>query len=318
MRNGDRLDKRKVTWLTKFLELWYDDEKSLNDFINRHVDNLRRGNYHSSSALLLSQALTNSELINVKDLDLLLSETNIILEPQSEYEIPKLNRIKELELIEFYIYQYSYEKAKKFLDKFSFINIETDYNFLVYKAILDPSDESGPSSQQIEILEKINETFIKNKIVNKAYLFLCQILIYNSVTYKKDIIKSLKIIDEVKLTMPGIFLEYYSFIEIWNSNYQKGFNILVKILNRNIEILLDEKLFNNSLILLLSRKQYHSVLKIFQSKEDLKDILKPTYYALMTFLQDEYPNEIIKMGRELEQPVNDILAEIEKMKIDYK
>jgi hypothetical protein len=124
--------------------------------------------------------------------------------------------------------------------------------------------------------------------------------------------------DEVKLTMPGIFLEYYSFIEIWNSNYQKGLNILVKILNRNIEILLDEKLFNNSLILLLSRKQYHSVLKIFQSKEDLKDILKPTYYALMTFLQDEYPNEIIKMGRELEQPVNDILAEIEKMKIDYK
>ena len=37
----------------------------------------------------------------------------------------------------------------------------------------------------------------------------------------------------------------------------------------------------------------------------------------MSFLKEGYPNEFIKMGKELEQPVSDVLKKIEQMKKDY-
>jgi len=45
---------------------------------------------------------------------------------------------------------------------------------------------------------------------------------------------------------------------------------------------------------------------------------KPLYYALMHYLKDEYPNEFIKMGKELEQPVKEVIENIERMREDYK
>ena len=37
------------------------------------------------------------------------------------------------------------------------------------------------------------------------------------------------------------------------------------------------------------------------------------YYALMKILEDEYPNEIRKMGKELEEPVNDMVGYINEL-----
>ncbi len=39
-----------------------------------------------------------------------------------------------------------------------------------------------------------------------------------------------------------------------------------------------------------------------------------TAYALMTYMQDEYPNEIKKMGSELQESVNEIIKNIEELK----
>ena len=43
---------------------------------------------------------------------------------------------------------------------------------------------------------------------------------------------------------------------------------------------------------------------------NLKDRFKPIWYALMTLMQDEFPNEIKKMGNEIKQITNDVLEEI--------
>jgi hypothetical protein len=37
----------------------------------------------------------------------------------------------------------------------------------------------------------------------------------------------------------------------------------------------------------------------------------------MTLLKNEYPDEYLKMGKELEEPVKDILKTIEQYAIDY-
>ena len=72
------------------------------------------------------------------------------------------------------------------------------------------------------------------------------------------------------------------------------------------------------ILLLLAKKQYHFVFKLFQSNDlDFKNKCKPIYYALMHYLKDEYPNEYLKMGDELKQPVEDVMERIKQMAIDY-
>ena len=67
--------------------------------------------------------------------------------------------------------------------------------------------------------------------------------------------------------------------------------------------------------LLIFQKQYYLAKKLLELEEyNLKEKLKPTWYALMTYMQDEYPNEIKKMGSELQESVNEIVKNIEELK----
>ena len=50
---------------------------------------------------------------------------------------------------------------------------------------------------------------------------------------------------------------------------------------------------------------------------DLKERLKPVYYALMHFLEDDFPNETKKMGEELKQTVDEIIQNVHQWEKDY-
>jgi len=66
---------------------------------------------------------------------------------------------------------------------------------------------------------------------------------------------------------------------------------------------------------LLQREKYKELLKIFNDKNsNLKTEFQPIYYTLMYYLQDEYPNEYLRMGEELKETVEEIIAEIEEEK----
>ena len=70
--------------------------------------------------------------------------------------------------------------------------------------------------------------------------------------------------------------------------------------------------------LLLAKKQYHTAYNYFQNEEwQLNVRFKPLYYATVFFLRDEYPTEYLRMGPELEETVDDILAEVAQMDFDY-
>jgi TPR repeat protein/DNA polymerase III delta prime subunit len=72
------------------------------------------------------------------------------------------------------------------------------------------------------------------------------------------------------------------------------------------------------LTFLLAKKQHHLLLDLFKDdRYRLKERFKPIYYALMHRLRDEYPKEIKKMGEELRQTVEEILAEADKMTLEY-
>lgn len=70
--------------------------------------------------------------------------------------------------------------------------------------------------------------------------------------------------------------------------------------------------------ILLAKKQYHTAYNYFQQEEwQLKDRFKPLYYATLHFLQDEHPTDYLRMGPELRETVDDLLAEVAQMAIDY-
>lgn len=82
------------------------------------------------------------------------------------------------------------------------------------------------------------------------------------------------------------------------------------------------KRINEYFILLMAKKQYNSLFKLFNEIEfKLVDKFKPTYYALMYFMksQDEkFEIEYRKVSEELEETVEEIIAEVNTRQDKYK
>jgi len=79
--------------------------------------------------------------------------------------------------------------------------------------------------------------------------------------------------------------------------------------------------FSDYLFLLLAKEQYTFLYEYFTSPKaealNIKDQLKPIWYALMYYMQDQYPNEYLRMGEELEETVKEIIEKVEQMREDY-
>jgi DNA-binding transcriptional ArsR family regulator len=72
-------------------------------------------------------------------------------------------------------------------------------------------------------------------------------------------------------------------------------------------------LIDSYMILLMAKKQYYAALKLFEENLfDLKERVKPIYYALMHFLKDDFPNEYKKMGAELKETVEEIIEKVKQ------
>jgi TPR repeat protein/DNA polymerase III delta prime subunit len=97
---------------------------------------------------------------------------------------------------------------------------------------------------------------------------------------------------------------------LWNNRYKKSIKKIKKILvspNKHNDF------FENMIdyfLLLLAKKQFQISYTLFSEFPYLKQQFKPIYYALMHFLKDEYPQEHLKMGSELEETVNEIFIKI--------
>jgi tetratricopeptide (TPR) repeat protein len=69
-------------------------------------------------------------------------------------------------------------------------------------------------------------------------------------------------------------------------------------------------------LLFLAKGQFNLVDK-WLTEFTLKDRLKPLYYTLMYFMQDKYPREYLRMGSELQETVDEMLARVEELKEKY-
>jgi hypothetical protein len=478
MRLGDNYDRCRVKWLTRFLEILYEDEKGLKQFINEHIKHLKSGNYHAGSAILITEALSNSEKLDVSNLELLIKETSAILSNDQKKLLPTIDSRKIKSGIKFiterkyqdairlftsvksknshqnlllvsayiqakqfsdakqiidsvvpesnediillglsYYFLKNYQKCINLLDTYTGHNQATKFQFIAksqnaienYEAAIEAykkaiehknlkaylplvsllfrkkqwleienyskegislgisdlkkhlieaciysqvdskvkqakkmidlelkTDPGNPNFNYLKgIYEYFNGTNLKNslkyfelahrnfsklKSTSVEYQFNLHMLLHILIDITKDKYTAEKILENVYDKKHGIPL-YQSLLSVWNSKYSEGIKLLEDWLyTTGFDIVeVESEIIKNTLLILLARKQYYSVYELFENeKNNLKEIFKPIYYTLMHYLKDEYPNELVKMGDELKQPVEDILKRVEQMAIDYK
>lgn len=74
--------------------------------------------------------------------------------------------------------------------------------------------------------------------------------------------------------------------------------------------------------LFLAKEQYDFIHNYFTSEKgealQLKDRFKPIWYATLYYMQDKYPTDYLRMPPEIEETVQEAIAKVEQMRIDYK
>ncbi|MCF7918641.1 MAG: sel1 repeat family protein [Candidatus Cloacimonetes bacterium] len=142
-------------------------------------------------------------------------------------------------------------------------------------------------------------------------------MLYENILNKK---KALKYAEKLWNLDKDCQIAYtYASILLWNNEIEESLAISKEFLVSQEAYDKFPEDISQFLMLLIAKKQYNSALKIFNENPfQLKDRFKPLYYALMFFLQKEYPNEYIKMGGELKQTVEEIIDKINEMAVKYK
>ena len=105
----------------------------------------------------------------------------------------------------------------------------------------------------------------------------------------------------------------------WNEEFAASFDKFEQLLDMDEG---KDEIKESSILvyfaLLLSKGQFYKVKEFFEiEKYQLKEKHKPMWYALMTLMQDEFPDEIKKMGSELQSSVDAVLREVEILKVKY-
>ena len=113
----------------------------------------------------------------------------------------------------------------------------------------------------------------------------------------------------------------YAKILLWNNQIADSKKIANEFLYNKNFYSESSGVFTNYLFLLLAKEQYDFLYEYFTNEKaieiNIKDQLKPIWYTLMYYMQDQHPNEYLRMGEELEETVKEIITEVEQMKIDY-
>ena len=303
MRYGRRKERNRVLWLVRFLMEWCSKDELI-DRAKRHIDALSGGGFHEKSALYLTEALASTDL-PMKLQHEVIKTTREFLSKKDKRLLKELSP-SDLELVEGaarFLGEGHYRQCLKILEQVK--NSEVINNMLAYVYLVGFNDTA-----------KAEEYYLK--AINKGDSSAMFTLSYMYFEEKREKYKALeymqKAFDNLKGTFPKMGLIT---ILIWNNKIDEALNHLKEVLPEIAnEVRLDSSL---SLLLLIAKKQYYLTLKLFVEKAyNLKERYRPIYYALMYFMQDEYPNEYKKMGGELKETVEEIIARINQLGEDYK
>ncbi|MEA1879626.1 MAG: ATPase, partial [Campylobacterota bacterium] len=106
-------------------------------------------------------------------------------------------------------------------------------------------------------------------------------------------------------------------IQLWQENFSHSYEKFLEWMKYDdaVSSQADMSIYIN---LLISKGQLYKAKEFLEMPEyQLKERYKPIWYALMTLMQDDFPHEVKKMGSELKGTVDEVLEEIERLRVKY-
>ena len=109
----------------------------------------------------------------------------------------------------------------------------------------------------------------------------------------------------------------YAVVLLWQEVFEQSYEKFLECLEYD-EASEAEEDTTIYLMLLMAKGQYYKAKAFMELPEyELKERYKPLWYALMTLMREEFPSEILKMGGELKETVDEVLTRIEEMRKQY-
>ncbi|RLA70097.1 MAG: hypothetical protein DRG30_09550 [Epsilonproteobacteria bacterium] len=134
----------------------------------------------------------------------------------------------------------------------------------------------------------------------------------------KNIDKAIYLVRKDHLNQKAIHTTYtLAIVLLWGEEFDDSYQRFLEFLEYKgaLEYLYDISLY---LTFLIAKEQYHKAKEFLEMPEyQLKERYKAIWYALMELMQDEFPHEIKKMGGELRESVDEVLVEIERLRMKY-
>ena len=337
MRYGRKKNKDQVKWLVRFLEQWCSVEE-LEERAKKQIACAKSGTLHPRGGYYMAEAL--AAILPYGDLQHeLVDETRKALKPFDPDIERKLSRSdKELWRLSWGYYEdKDYRLTLNCLLKL----VDKGSSEAMYKAAWLYHNEFGDLDKSKRYYKKAIEQGHIGAMDNLGNIYSRESGGFESAKYyyemaveKGDVsamnnlaltyfdenvekAQSLLLMQKAKeksdkaYTCRGLAL-----IFLWNEQYQESVESIIETINHEeYSEDIEEQWFMNGMynyfLLLLAKKQYHLALELFTEHKQLKTQFKPMYYALMVLLKDQYPKESLKMGSELTDTVDEVLAGVE-------
>lgn len=307
MRYGNQTDKRRVLWLTRFLESWCDERELIDRLLE--IDELVKSSnstIHQDyiNALLSSEKMPNTlKSYYSKELKKQYPKTvNIIPENYENVDIAKTlvnlyNNDQFYKAIDMAYWQIKSKNISDILFAGSFLKkVLNEYE--VFIRLFDHA-----------------EKVVKNEGCKiKDVLDLVHWYYSSNVSDRKSIALEF-LLELVPLENKNLSI-FLATIQLWNNLYEESIQTIENAGSDVFDNILGFGDVDEYFLILLSKGQQetaYSIMKKFNLKEDLK----PFYYATVSLLKDERQQEYLRMGPELKGTVNEILQKVEEYRVKY-
>ncbi|WP_324171671.1 ATP-binding protein [Sulfurimonas sp.] len=297
MRFGRKKDRQRVEWLVKFLEAWCTEdelEERAVKFIGKikkntlspiYIYNMTEALSYAGLDIETEQSLKNEARAYLRSINSNYGED--LSDSDLEIIIKSLDKIEEPEEALKILLSSNKNSAFISLQIATCYVLKNQYDLAevyIKKGVTKIGDNPEINDYLTFYLirgiglERANELIVNNNKISAINRV-------NTLLWKEKFSKSYK--------------EFLEYLEYESCDFFEDLEVLY-------------------LTLLISKGQYYQAKKFLEMPEyQLKERYKPIWYALMTLMQDDFPNEIKKMGSELKESVDEVLKEIEVYKEKY-
>lgn len=319
MRYGSQTDKRRVLWLTRFLESWYDKNELNIKLVEIAIPYIDIDEIDGFKLKKTKEVYINALLASEHIDETLKAGVNIYLKPyynnlikSEEWETYKTN----LENCFYNIEIKRYEEAKYNIEEILKLDVGTAENLIVLEIVYEFLNKDEYLKNKV-----ISNILQKSKKSSMSRLMLLVNIIDIEYTSAKSVGRIIvnEIKSEARFDSP-IFMVFQAYIQLWFDEFE-DFRSSLEVLRSQGFIFEESSMsfdfFENLLLLLIKKNQLEIIYELMNRFKHLKEQFKPIYYATVSLLKDERQQEYLRMGPELQSTVDEILQKVEEFRVKY-